>query len=607
VLPSTSTTGSTRAYLAAFQSDQSRPFWKGFLKAYQRDATGNVPVDANGVPLASALVWEAGQKLSTKAASSRAIYTAIGGTRQDFTTSNSNITDTLLNVAAAERDKVINFTRGIDTYDEDLDGNTTEERTWKLGDIFHSTPVLVTPPLLPLSDASYKAFRQANANRTPVLIAGADDGMLHAFRESDGEEMWAFIPPDLLDGLSALTLRSAEHPYFVDSSPIAADIKVGSTWKTIVVFGLRRGGRLYYALDITDVTNPIYLWSFTDPKMGETWSEPAIGKVKVGGTEKYVAFVGGGYDTGTNNATGKAFFVIDLATGAKLWEYYADGATDDRQYMNFSLAANSTAVDLNNDGLTDRVYIGDVGGQLWKFDVAGTTTAEWRGKRLFAADPAQANPPAVGAYYPAQAIYGAPSLALDDQLQLWVYFGTGDRNHPNNTSTNRFYGIKETTTMANGDTLDESDLVDVTTTTAAATGGWFVRLGGNEKVLAGANIFNKVVFFSTFTPTTVVACGSDGSAKLYAIQMDTGFGAIDFATGAALAASNASNARSITIGSGIASMPVIVITYPEGGAAQPTISTSVVTATTSQQLPSNPAPPPSALKQLLYWREVPRI
>ena len=71
VLPSTSTTGSSRAYLAAFQSDPSNPFWKGFLKAYQRDSTGNVPVDANGVPLASALVWEAGQKLSAKAASTR--------------------------------------------------------------------------------------------------------------------------------------------------------------------------------------------------------------------------------------------------------------------------------------------------------------------------------------------------------------------------------------------------------------------------------------------------------------------------------------------------------------------------------------------------------
>jgi type IV pilus assembly protein PilY1 len=607
VLPSTSTTGSSRAYLAAFQSDPSSPFWKGFLKAYQRDSSGNIPVDANGVPLASALVWEAGQKLSVKAASTRTIYTVIGGTRQDFTKANSNLTETLLNVAASERDKVIDFTRGTDAYDADNDGNTTEERAWKLGDIFHSTPVLITPPRMPFVDPSYTTFKQANANRTMALITGANDGMLHAFRESDGEEMWAFIPPDLLDGLQTLTVRSADHPYFVDGSPQAADIKVGSTWKTILIFGLRRGGTFYYALDITDINNPIYLWSFTDSKMGETWSEPAIGKVKIGSTDTFVAFVGGGYDTGTNNATGKAFFVIDLATGAKLWEYYNSGTGDDRQYMNFSLTSNPTAVDLNNDGRADRVYIGDVGGQLWKFDVSATATSSWTGKRLFVADPGQVNPPAAGAYYPAQAIYGAPALAFDDQMSIWVYFGTGDRNHPNNTSTNRFYGIKESTTMANGSPLTESNLVDVTSSSTPAPDGWFFRLGSNEKVLAASNIFNKVVFFSSFTPTTVVACGSNGAAKLYAIQMETGFGAMNFATGEVLGTSNASMARSTASGSGIASMPVIVISYPAGGDATATVSTSVVTANTDQTVHNRPGPSDINLKQVLYWREVPRF
>jgi type IV pilus assembly protein PilY1 len=609
VLPSTSTTGSNRAYLAAFQSDPSSPFWKGFLKAYQRDSTGNIPVDASGVPLASALVWEAGQKLTAKSAASRTIYTAIGGTRQDFTKSNSNITAAILNVASSsERDKVIDFTRGIDTYDEDADGNTSEERAWKLGDIFHSTPALITPPRAPIVDPTYTTFKQSNTNRPMVLMSGANDGMLHAFRESDGEELWAFIPPDALDSLALLTSRANDHQYFVDGSPQAADVKIGSTWKTILVFGMRRGGVTYYALDVTDVNNPLYLWSFTDPKMGETWSEPSIGKVKIGSTDTFVAFVGGGYNTGTNNATGKAFFVINLATGAKLWEYYNDGSGGDRQYMNFSLASNPTAVDLNNDGRTDRIYIGDVGGQLWKFDVSATATSSWTGKRLFVSDPGQNNPPQVGAYFPAQAIYGAPALAFDDQMNLWVYFGTGDRNHPNNGSNNRFYGIKEVTTMANGSALTESNLVDVTSTTTSAPDGWFFRLGANEKVIASVNIFNKVVFFSSFTPTTIVACGSGGgAAKLYAIQMDTGFGAINFATGEVLGTSSASVARGTSTGAGIASMPVIVISYPAGGDATATVQTSVVTANTDQTVHRNPGPQDLNLKHVLYWREVPRF
>jgi type IV pilus assembly protein PilY1 len=608
VLPSTSTTGSSRAYLAAFQSDPSNPFWKGFLKAYQRDSTGNVPVDANGIPLASALVWEAGQRLSAKASSTRVIYTAIGGTRQDFTKANSNITATVLNVASGDRDKVIDFTRGIDAYDEDLDLNTSEERSWKLGDIFHSTPVLITPPRMPFVDPTYSAFKTSYANRPLTLIAGSNDGMLHAFRESDGEEMWAFIPAEALDGLQLLTTRSADHPYFVDGSPQAADVKIGSTWKTILIFGMRRGGITYYALDITDVNNPLYLWSFTDSKMGETWSEPAIGKVRIGATDKFVAFVGGGYNTGTNNASGKAFFVIDLENGNKLWEYYNNGSGDDRQYMNFSLASNPTAVDLNSDGRTDRIYIGDVGGQLWKFDVTATATSSWTGKRLFVADPGQTNPPTAGAYYPAQAIYGAPALAFDDQMALWVFFGTGDRNHPNNGSNNRFYGIKEVTTMANGSALTESNLVDVTSSSTSAPDGWFFRLAANEKVLASTNIFNKVVFFSSFTPTTIVACGSGGgAAKLYAIQMDTGFGAMNFATGEVLGTSNAGVARGTASGAGIASMPIIVINYPAGGDATATVQTSVVTANTDQTVHRNPGPQDFNLKQVLYWREVPRF
>src|SRR5206468_4181273 len=253
VVPTTSTTGSTKAYLAAFRSDPSSPFWRGFLKAYQRDSSGLVPVDANGVPLSSALVWEAGQVLSTTPAANRTIYTVVSGARQAFTTSNSAITQGLLGASSSsERDKIINFTRGLDAYDANGNGNSTEERPWKLGDIFHSTPVLVTPPVLALNDSSYQAFKTAQAGRTKVLIAGANDGMLHAFRESDGVELWAFIPPDLLDNLKTVTDTGGDHQFYVDSSPIATDIKVGGTWKTIVVFGLRRGGAFYYALDITD-------------------------------------------------------------------------------------------------------------------------------------------------------------------------------------------------------------------------------------------------------------------------------------------------------------------------------------------------------------------
>jgi type IV pilus assembly protein PilY1 len=614
VVPTTSATGSTKAYLAAFKSDPSRPFWQGFLKAYQRDANGQVPVDANGVPLDTALVWEAGAKLAAKSASSRLIYTMAGTSRVEFktTTSSSTLTPAMLGVSTdSDRDKLIEFIRGVDTYDDNGNGNTTEERAWKLGDIFHSTPVLVTPPFAPSSETSYIAFRQANASRTTVLLAGANDGLLHAFRENDGEELWAFIPPDLLGNLKLLAVSGGEHQFFVDSSPTASDVKIGGAWKTIVIFGERRGGRTYHALDITDTANPQYLWSFTDSKMGETWSEPVIGKVRMAnGTDKFVALVGGGYDTAQNNNTGKAVFAIDIADGTKLWEYYnAAGSTDDRQYMNFSIPANMTATDINVDGYLDRLYIGDLGGQVWKFDLSAPATTSsglvdnWLGKRLFAAPLTGTNPPAVGEYYAAQAIYGSIIPAYDDMDTLWLYFGTGDRNHPNNTTApNRIYGITDSPSMTNGTALTESNLVDVTSANNTAPQGWYIRLGANEKILASADVFNKVVFFSSFTPVSSTVCGSNGDAKLYAVQMSTGYAALDWANGAGLlTTSSASDVRAKTIGTGIPSKPIVIIT--DTGA---TITSSVITATTSQQLPSNPAPPPTAMRRVLYWRELVR-
>jgi type IV pilus assembly protein PilY1 len=602
--------------MAAFKSDPSRPFWYGYLKAYQRNATtGNVPVDGSGVPLDSALVWEAGQMLTTKSAADRAIYTQVGSSRVEFKTGTTAITAAMLGVTTStDRDKVIDFIRGVDSYDWNGNGSTAEDRDWKLGDIFHSTPVLVTAPLAPTpptDDGSYAAFKTANASRTTIMLAGANDGMLHAFRESDGEELWGFIPPDLLPNLKLLTASSGEHAFFVDGSPVAADVKIATPsdstvkWRTIMLFGERRGGHSYHALDITDPASPVYLWSFTDSKMVETWSDPIIGKVKLAGAEKFVAFVGGGYDTAQNNRSGKAVFAIDLATGTKLWEYYnATGSTDDRQYMNFSLPAAPTAVDLNLDGVIDRVYIGDIGGQVWKFDVSADVVSNWTGKRLFAAPLATGttNPPAAGEYYPAQAIYAPIIPALDDQKNVWIYFGTGDRNHPNNTTApNRFYGIKDNTSMTNGSALTEASLVDITSTDATVTQGFYIRLGTNEKVLAAADVFNKVVFFTTFIPTSTTACGTGGgTAKLYAVQMITGYAALDWAhDGAQLTTTDATKTRGKEIGTGIPSKPIVVIT--ESGA---TLTISVVAATTSQQLPSNPTPPPSFMRRVLYWREV---
>ncbi len=154
--------------------------------------------------------------------------------------------------------------------------------------------------------------------------------------------------------------------------------------------------------------------------------------------------------------------------------------------------------------------------------------------------------------------------------------------------------------MTNGTSLTEASLVDVTSGNKNATQGWFFKLGADEKVLGAAEVFNQIVFFSSFTPGVAVTCGSGGgTSRLYAIQMTTGYGGVNWMSGIKEKKQDWQNTRSIVIGSGIASKPIMVITYTGS-----TLTASVVTPTTNEQLPSNPAPAPTSLKEILYWREV---
>jgi len=604
--PSTGVTGNDRAFHASFTSDPARPFWEGKLSAFQRGSDGTVPTDGDDIPLSTALIWEAGTLLNSKAASSRTIKTDVGGALQNFETGNASLTAAMFGVATSgERDNIINFIRGVDAYDHDGDLSVTDQRSWKLGDILHSTPVLITPPVRMSPDPLYQTFKTAQAARTSVLLVGANDGMLHAFRQSDGDELWGFIPSDVLPKLEDLTPTSGLHPYFVDSSPVAADILISGAYETIAMFGERRGGKSYHALNVTDTTAPTYLWGFTDALMGESWSVPAIGRIEMAdSTTRDVAFVGGGYDTPNNNLTGKALLVIDLATGAKLWEYYADGTTDDRQFMNYSIPAQPTLLDLDGDGFIDRVYVGDVGGQLWKFDTSpgALLTAgminNWTGKRLFTAAPAQSNPPPAGSWAPTQAIYGAVAPALDESGRLWLYFGTGDLNDPAGASQNRFYGLRDETTMTNGAALSEASLVNVTSTDTSGGSGWYFRLASTEKVFSSADVFNGIVFFSTFTPSTVVSCDGAGTARLHGIEAVSGYAGIDWSTGEKLEPTDSSEDRSTVIGSGIPGEPSIVTTITDG-----VLETTVVTGTTDLEL-NNTTIDPVALRRILFWREV---
>ena len=351
--------------------------------------------------------------------------------------------------------------------------------------------------------------------------------MLHAFDDTDGSELWAFIPPNLLNTLQALHGDSLQ--FFVDGSP---KVLLNGNQK-ILVFGERRGGNSYIALDITDRSTPRFLWKISPStngfsELGQTWSVPLVARIRYGLSDKWVIVFGGGYDENQDNepvalsdTKGRAIYVVDVVSGSLVYRYsYAENAA-----MNYSIPSDVSKVDADGDGRADRLYVGDMGGRMWRIDI---TSSGLTGKILFNAG---------------RKIFYPPEVTFENDSGLYetLFFGTGDREHPKeNTVINRLYSVKDKNPSA---TLTENDLVDVTSNLVqtgssterqqildqlTAKSGWYITLDqhAGEKALSQPVVIYKVAYFTTFNP--VAASVSDpcfvgeGVARLYAVDYMNG-------------------------------------------------------------------------------------
>jgi type IV pilus assembly protein PilY1 len=234
--------------------------------------------------------------------------------------------------------------------------------------------------------------------------------------------------------------------------------------------------------------------------------------------------------------------------------------------MRWSIPGDMATVDTTDSGYIDRVYVGDMRGQLWRFDIGDPDPTRWTGQILF-----NANSPIDGS----RKIFYQPDVTLEEGYEI-VFFGTGDRAHPRETTViNRIYGLKDKGT---GVTLDEDDLIDETDdllqdpsysgdkaslrTQILNGNGWYIRLVDNlgEKVLAPSVVFAGVAYFTTYTSAepTVDPCDSfsEGTARLYALDYRTGEAALNYDTSdEALARAD----RSKVSGSSIPSALVLAI------------------------------------------------
>jgi len=331
-----------------------------------------------------------------------------------------------------------------DRSNEGAETNNTKyyrQRTHVLGDLVNAQVVYVNKPQYNYADPGYTAYIAAQANRIATLYAGANDGMLHAFRAKGstatellveaaatavnaavldqsnaalataaatavaastaavaadtliGQEIWAYIPTMVFPHLYKLADKKYKdkHRYFVDGSPVSGDIcttdcTLGTAvWKTILVGGLGRGGRGYYALDITDPASPKALWEFTDANLGYTFGTPQIAKLADG---TWVVLVPSGYNNIANedgaggDGVGR-LFVLDAVTGT-LIRSISTGVGDTTTPSGLA-KITAQVISPDSDNTIEAVYGGDLLGNLWRFDVNNNLGATGFDAQLLAA------------------------------------------------------------------------------------------------------------------------------------------------------------------------------------------------------------------------------
>lgn len=477
-------------------------FWEGHLYKVKLD-TSLMPSDT---------IWDAGSILQTTNPDLRDIYTFKNGSLQDFDTSNGNLTPADFGVATvAEKNAIINSVRR-------LPGD------WKLGDVFHSSPLYVGAPVPFFYDVGYQGFIRLRQNRQQIVYVGTNDGMLHAIDAVNGDEEFGYIPPDLLPYLKSMALLDS-HRYYVDASPIAYGVwndinsdglKDSTEWQTWLIGGERRGGNTYYYMDITTNTMANNPMSISDSLLGETWSIPVVSRIQYNKSshlaERWFFCFGGGYDTTATNMS-RSFYLRDLV-GDRLGGNNSFGTirfdqtnTPGLDYCIPSSPAICDMFDYNRpadiypDGYADEIYVGDHGSNMWLVDIKDTIIANWRMAKVFNST----NPTDLHCFF-------APSLALQsiqrtsgDTLVImekipWLFWGTGDRANPIDTIVvNRFYALRYPDTS---NVPTEIDLDDLTGggVPDTANHGWFIRLEPGEKVVSTPLVFHENVFFTTFKP-----------------------------------------------------------------------------------------------------------
>lgn len=587
-------------------SPSGQPHWDGNLKAYRigRSATsGDIQIlDANGAPAvdSNGLFFERAVSLwssdadgpnvseggvAARLSAQRNVYSNLSGNSNVMLDSDANriardIPETVDAIGAA----VGGMTAGQELFDLiDFISGLDEEGASRgiIGDPLHSQPLIIN---------------FGGGADDQMLVFGSNDGYLHFIDPNPSEgsvddlELFSFIPKALLSNQPKLKANlPSPNPvtnktYGMDG-PITAWIKGGNgdtddlvvnSGDTLRVYaGMRRGGRGYYGFDVSDRANPKLEFVIDNTtegygNLGQTWSAASYAKIRIGNALKDVLIFGGGYDPAqdpneegvTSNepdSMGNGIYIADATNGDLIWSAGGpnSGAILELDNMTHSIPSDVRIIDTDGDGAIDRMYVGDMGAQVWRFDIDNSNVS----------DPATAVAEDVitggrladlGGEGPAneRRFYSAPSVsryAENGSTFFAVSLGSGYRANPlNQTINDRFYVLRDnnvyrpyrnadeeveyevegtSSELITSDVMQELDIntgVDTTTTFK----GWFLELNASagEKSLTSAVTAEGRIFFTTYSPVNpALTCdpvAAEGLGRFYGIDILSGLPAL---------------------------------------------------------------------------------
>lgn len=530
------TPGDNFIYIANYRTVS----WDGELSAYT--------VNTSSGAVSSSATWRASGELDKLIGTAgdtdtRTIYTSSGSTLKDFKWSalsgseKAYFDNTKLSQyadwsagdkTAATGEVLLNYLRGQNRYEDQVRdvsfgayNRLYRDRLTTLGDIVHAQPVYVQKSYYTFEDASYDTFSESIKSRAGTVYAAANDGMLHAFNSTDGKERWAYVPPQLMPELWRLADKdyTTNHRFFADGPLAIADIKDGNTWKTILIGGLGKGGRAFYALDITNPATPKLMWTFSaddNANLGYSFAQPMVTKVD----GQWVALLTSGYNNIPEGAKyagadGKGYvFMLNAASGAVIKTIPTGSGSVGSPSGLGRINVYVDDFDVNN--MAEFAYGGDLLGQMWRFDLKAGTASK------------------MVDLGPNQPITAAPELGYNETSGKRVlYFGTGrylGQDDLDDKQQQALYAIKDNDTTALTSNLVEQTLSGSGNTTTVSNNavdwttksGWFIKLPQEgERVHMEAQLYSGTIIFTSVIPDAS-ACQPGGSGRVYMLSSGSG-------------------------------------------------------------------------------------